>query len=150
MILHATRKKMIAVWVVVGILLVVGLMFLVGSLLPREHVASESRIFNASADKLFDLMISLQDESEVKTRVIEEVRPTKRVTEVIEEPGAAFGGTWTLVLEPIANDTRLTITENGRVYNPLFRFLSQFAFGHHATIRQFMKDLESRLIASSD
>ncbi len=138
---------MIAVWIVVGILLVVGLRLLVGSLLPQEHVATDSQICKAPADRVFDLIISLHNESEVKTCVIEEVRPTKRV---IEEPGAAFGGTWTLVLEPIANETRLTITENGRVYNPLFRFLSKYAFGHHATIRQFMKDLESRLMAYSD
>ena len=89
---------MIAVWIVVGILLVVGLMFVVGSLLPQEHMATDSQIFKVPADRVFDLIISLHNESEVKTRVIEEVRPSKRITEVIEEPGAAFGGTWTLVL----------------------------------------------------
>ena len=33
------------------------------------------------------------------------------------------------------------ITENGEVYNPLFRFMSRFVFGHTATIDKYLEDL---------
>ncbi len=41
--------------------------------------------------------------------------------------------------------TRLTITENGEVYNPIFRFMSRFVFGHTATMDQFLSDLKKRV-----
>ena len=41
----------------------------------------------------------------------------------------------------VAGGTALRITEDGEVYNPLFRFMSQFVFGHHATVDTFLTDL---------
>jgi hypothetical protein len=37
--------------------------------------------------------------------------------------------------------TELTITENGEVYNPLFRFVSRFIMGHAATIEKYQRDV---------
>ena len=39
---------------------------------------------------------------------------------------------------------RVTITEDGEVYNPIFRFMSRFVFGHAATLDEFVRDLEAR------
>lgn len=120
-------------------------MVAVGFFLPRDHIAAGSENFTADPEKLFDLAVELQTASDVKTRVTEEVRPKRRVTEIIEGKGAAFGGTWTLEIETADEGrTRLKITERGKVYNPLFRFLSKFVFGHHATIETFLKTLRQR------
>ncbi len=54
-----------------------------------------------------------------------------------------FGGTWTYVLVPDVAGTRLTITEDGEVYNPLFRFLSRFVFSQTATIDTYLRHLEA-------
>lgn len=117
----------------------------VGFFLPVNHVAIGVAEFNAPVDRVFDAAVKLQEQSDVKTRVTEESRPTYRVTEVIEEQGAAFGGTWTLTFVENGNSTKLTIIENGRVYNPLFRFLSRFTFGHRATIDSFLKSLQQEI-----
>ena len=37
--------------------------------------------------------------------------------------------------------TRLTITERGEVYNPIFRFLSRFVFAQTATMESFLRGL---------
>ena len=37
-----------------------------------------------------------------------------------------------------------TITEDGEVYNLIFRFMSRFVFGHTATMDAFLKNLERR------
>ena len=37
---------------------------------------------------------------------------------------------------------RLTITEDGEVYNPFFRFMSRFVFGQTATLDEFVRNLE--------
>ncbi len=41
-------------------------------------------------------------------------------------PGQPFGGTWTYELTPESGGTRLKITEDGEVYNPIFRLVSKF------------------------
>jgi hypothetical protein len=71
--------------------------------------------------------------------------PRKYVTRIIDK-GMPFGGSWTHNIEPL-NDggSRLTVREDGLVYNPLFRFLSRFLFGHHATMDAYLADLSKHL-----
>ena len=71
-------------------------------------------------------------------------RPTLVVAR-IDTNELPFGGSWTyriIPAEPGASD--LTITEDGEVSNPLFRFMSRFVFGHYATMDAFLKDLKSK------
>ena len=58
-----------------------------------------------------------------------------------------FGGSWTYELIPTAGGTMLRITEDGEVYNPLFRFISRFVLGHYKSIDQYLDDLERRLVS---
>ena len=76
---------------------------------------------------------------------IVEARPPARLVRRIADPSLPFGGTWTYELTPHASGTRLTITEAGEVYNPVFRFMSRFVFGHTATMDRFLTDLTARL-----
>jgi hypothetical protein len=120
-------------------------MGLVGLALPREHTASVFAFIKAEPEVIFNAAVDLQEASDIKTTVTKEMRPRLRVTEIIEPPGAAFGGTWTLEIEPTDDGGKITITERGRVYNPLFRFLSRFTFGHDATAKQFLATLRKRV-----
>jgi hypothetical protein len=52
-----------------------------------------------------------------------------------------FGGYWIIELNGLNNDTEITITEYGKVYNPVFRTLSKFVFGHEASIKSYLKYL---------
>lgn len=121
----------------------------VGWLLPRNHTATCQAKFDVTPENLYAAAVALQASSSVKTRVTEEQPPWRRVTEVLEEPGAAFGGTWTLIFESSGTQTKLTITEHGQVHNPLFRFLSRFTFGHRASIDSFLKALQVQLAQDS-
>ena len=62
----------------------------------------------------------------------------------IADPDLPFGGTWTYELQPADRGTRLVITERGEVYNPVFRFVSKFVFGHTATLERFADALRAR------
>jgi hypothetical protein len=55
-----------------------------------------------------------------------------------------LGGTWTYELHPEFAGCRLTITEHGEVYNPIFRFFARFVFGHYATLESFLGALGQR------
>jgi hypothetical protein len=76
--------------------------------------------------------------------VVESVRPIHLLTK-IDDNSLAFGGTWSYDLVPSGTGTTVTITERGEVYNPLFRFMSRFVFGHNATMEGFLGALAARL-----
>ena len=70
--------------------------------------------------------------------------PNKRLVTRIADPSLPFGGKWTYEILPAGDSTTLRITEDGEVYNPVFRFASRFIFGHHATIEQYLRDVAKR------
>jgi hypothetical protein len=55
-----------------------------------------------------------------------------------------FGGTWVYTLEPQANETLVTITEHGEVYNPVFRFIAKYIMGHTRTIDTYLVNLAKK------
>jgi hypothetical protein len=74
---------------------------------------------------------------------VETIAP-RRIVNRIADPKLPFGGSWTYEVAPSGDGTELTITENGEVYNPLFRFVSRFIMGHSATIEKYQHDLAAR------
>jgi uncharacterized protein YndB with AHSA1/START domain len=69
--------------------------------------------------------------------------PPHRLVRRIADPKLPFGGTWTYELAPAEGGTKVTITENGFVSNPLFRVMSRFS-GQARTIEQFFKALAGK------
>ena len=168
----------VAVIIVGGLVAVIGVIVAIGYLLPQGHVATRERTYRASPDVVFTAITTPASYPEWRsgvkkvemlpavggktafresgsdgdiTFVIDEAVPAKRVVNRIADTGLAFGGSWTYELTPTpdASETRLSITENGEVYNPLFRFMSRFVFGHTASIDKYMNDLERRVATAS-
>ena len=75
---------------------------------------------------------------------VESVVPNKRLVTRIADPSLPFGGKWTYEILPNGDSTTLRITEDGEVYNPVFRFVSRYILGHQATIDQYLGDLSKR------
>lgn len=71
--------------------------------------------------------------------------PPRRMTARIADENLPFGGAWTYTIEPDGDGSVLTITEDGEVYNPLFRFMSRFVFGHDSTIRGYLEAVQAEL-----
>jgi hypothetical protein len=65
------------------------------------------------------------------------------VTRIVDE--TAFGGTWTMEITPTPSGSRLTITERGEIYNPVFRALARFVFGYEGTIASCLAAAQRRL-----
>jgi hypothetical protein len=65
------------------------------------------------------------------------VTPGLRITRIADDR-LPFGGRWIYELAP---DGTLTITEDGFVKNPVFRFLSRTVFSQTATLEQFLRGL---------
>ena len=142
-----------------------------GYALPVGHVATRDAQFAATPERVFDALTNVQEfpkwRSDVESvevvsraprlqwreqsggdtvtfEVQERDQPRRLVTRIADRT-LPFGGSWTFALQPDGSGTRLTITENGEVYNPLFRVMSRFVFGHTATIERYLDDLRRYL-----
>jgi uncharacterized protein YndB with AHSA1/START domain len=143
----------------------------IGYALPVGHVATQSETLRPSPDQVFATLVDVDGHPKWRsdlqsvevvsntspkrwreigsngtiTLEFVEVQPPSRLVSRIADPDLGFGGTWTYELMPEGSGTRLTITERGEVYNPLFRFMSRFVFGHTATMKKFLEDLKKQL-----
>lgn len=70
--------------------------------------------------------------------------PSRRLETKIDGSKLPFGGKWSWTLESEGDKTKVTITENGEVYNPLFRFMSKFIFGHETTLKTYASNLSAK------
>lgn len=157
--------------IVVGVMAaLVGGVVLIGMTLPQNHTASRSVHLSGSPDTVWNLITDVErypawrkDVTSVDSvtqgpvltwrettggdRITYEATTSERPTHFvarIADKGLPFGGTWDYRLEPDGTGTVLTITENGEVYNPLFRFVSRYLMGHTGTIDRYLAALASR------
>jgi len=153
----------------------VALVFGVGALLPVGHSATVSRVVSADPETVwtaitdFEAMPTWRSEVDAIERrpdqgglpswtersgaedlsfeTVEWRAPELFVSRIVGE-GLPFGGTWRTELQASDSGTQITITEDGEVYSPVFRFVSRFVMGHDATMNQYLDDLEAYLGAS--
>jgi hypothetical protein len=52
-----------------------------------------------------------------------------------------YGGEWIIDVSMNDDISVVTVTENGEVYNPIFRFVSKYVMGHSATIDGYLRAL---------
>ena len=105
----------------------------VGSMLPRNHRASRTLRVKRSPAEVWPALLQATKASSTPVDVIESSPPSRLVTRVTEAE-KNFGGTWTIVISARPDGSDVTITEDGWVANPIFRFVSRFVMGHHATM----------------
>ena len=157
-------------YVVGGVILAIAAVLVIGTLLPQSHEASGSATVGASPAEVFEVLVDVDRYPEWRADVtaveilardplrwrersggdtitfeVVDRAPPEHLRVRIADPDLPFGGTWTYALAPEGDGTRLTIVENGEVYNPVFRFVARFVIGHDATLRAVLTDLERRL-----
>jgi len=77
-------------------------------------------------------------------RVMVMVPPRVLVTR-IADPKLPFGGTWTYEISSQADGgSLLRITEDGEIYNPIFRFAARFVIGYSRTQEQYLQALGTK------
>ena len=76
---------------------------------------------------------------------VEVFEPPSRLVMRIADPSLPYGGSWTYELRPNGAGTSLTITEDGEVYNPIFRFMQKVFFSPYASLDAYIENLKKRL-----
>ena len=138
-------------WTILTLVAIVGVVALIGYFLPVAHEASRSAEFNKPPEQVFALMADpggykgWWDGADVKTEVVERVPPSRLVTKIVGE--TQFGGTWTFDITPTPTGSRMTITERGEIYNPIFRALAKYVFGYTGTMESCLEAAQKKLAA---
>jgi hypothetical protein len=126
--------------VVGGPVLLVTVIAAVGSMLPRTHKASRTLRLGRAPVAVWPVLTTTAQASSVPVDVLESNPPHRLVTRV-KETERNFGGTWTIAVVPVPDGSTVTITEDGWVANPIFRFMSRLVIGHHATMDTLLKQV---------
>ena len=159
------------IWIVAAIAIAAVIVVIVGYSLPKGHTATRTTTLPLPPAAVYALLAdvdrypswrpdvkSLQRHADRDGRpawteeasgmkiplYFEKMEPPHLLVARIADPSLPFGGTWTYRVAPAASGSEVTITEDGEVSNPFFRFMSRFVFGHTATLDAFVKHLESR------
>jgi hypothetical protein len=149
---------------------ILGVITGIGVLLPQSHSVTRSSHFHQPPQAVWDVItgpptwrpgirsfenlpprnghrtwkeIDAHDTA-VTYEAIEETPPFRLITR-IADPNLPYGGLWIheISLEP--GGCVLQITEDGEIYNPVYRFMSRFVFGYTATIDAAIQALHARL-----
>jgi hypothetical protein len=160
-------------WVIITLTVLaalVALIYLIGYWLPMKHAASIQYTFSKnSPEDVWNSIISFKEYSRWRSglkhlQVIDDnnwketnshgdtimyhgeiVAQGKRFVSRIVSKELPYGGSWTYNVEAVEGGTKLRITEDGEVYNPVFRFMARYFFGHDATLKQYVNDLRNYL-----
>ena len=162
-------------WIVIVVGSVVGLVALIaliGTMLPRDHVASVTARIAAKPAEVWTTITTPaafpEWRSDVKrvellpstaagpswrehgrngsiTFAVDAWDPPVRFVTRIADKGLPFGGSWEHRVEPDgATASRVTITERGSIYNPVFRFVARFFVGYTASLKGYLNALARR------
>jgi hypothetical protein len=150
-----------------GIILLVGLVAAIGAMLPRDHHATRKARYHVAPEALFAVLMGPPDwrtgvksygvllerdgrkrwwEQDIHgqkiTYELVEAKPPERLVTRIADGRLPFSGTWTFEIAPAAGGgSEVRITEDGEVYNVIFRSLARFVFGYTSSIEGYLRDL---------
>jgi hypothetical protein len=142
---------MTALYVLAGVVSVVlalaAVAAMVGLVLPRDHLAARRATFAAPPTAVWQGLVELSAASDVPFAVEVDDSPRLRITRISDDT-LPYGGRWIYQLEPVGEGTRLTITEDGWVSNPIFRLVT--AIAPNATKTKFLRALGDKLGVAVD
>jgi len=130
--------------IVVVLAAAAAIMIVVGGRLPREHRVERTVRFPRSPADVWPVITALASGASVPVDVLERSPPHRLVTRV-KESEKRFGGTWTITIAPDNGGSAVTITEDGWVNSLLFRFISFYIIGHHATMDALLTEAQKEL-----
>ena len=165
--------KVLAIFLA-GLMITVCFILLIGWLLPVKHTANRTLLINAEINQVW-LKISdyssmpqwrteLDKVTEISDRVLQELSKSgdiikfetiesvsqKRLVRKIVGEALLFGGSWTFELNTQGTKTHIKITENGEIYNIVFRFVAKFIMGYHHSMDTYLAQLQTSFIQSNN
>jgi hypothetical protein len=149
------------------VVVLAGLAALAGAALPVRHHATRKARFGVSPEALYAVIagppnwrsgvkrFAVLPDKDGRRQWWEEDNRGQKITYEVEEQVAAkrfvvriadrnlpFGGTWSYDVAPApGGGSELRISEDGEIYNIIYRFVSRFFLGYTTTMERFFRDL---------
>jgi hypothetical protein len=163
------RKLIRIVGLVAAFIIVLLLVVIVGGLLlPEEHHASRTLVTKQPPQAIWDAINDhanepkwrsdiesvtsqgerngkpvweekYKDGNTLQLMTTESRNSTRMVREIAEE--GPFSGRWEIDIQPTQAGSNVTITEVGKVPNPIFRFVSKYVIGHTTQMEKYLTSL---------
>lgn len=159
------------IWIGMGVLtLLAAAVAMLGYTIPKGHVASRKAVFQAPPERIWELITGPPDwrpevrkfeplpprdgrrawaetDADGQRITFEEIEaaPPRRLVTRIADEKLPFGGTWTYELRAEGGRTTVRITENGEIYNVIFRVAAKYYFGYTATLEGYLKAVGAKL-----
>ena len=157
--------------IVVGTLAgLVGVVAGIGAMLPKAHTASRYARFLKPPQAIWDVITGPPDwrtdlrsfemlppregrrawkeidrhGNAITYEAVEETPPSRLITR-IADPNLPYGGRWVHEITPEPDGCLLRITEDGEIYNPIFRIMARFVFGYTGSIEAYLNALQAKL-----
>jgi hypothetical protein len=153
-------------WLFGFILLLVVLVFLIGSRLPKTHIAASRIYLSAPPEVVWRVITDFRSHPQwrpglheveegpmidglpswyevclkdlkVHFRVVESDPPRRWVTQLAGDR-LPLAGSWVYELCPRDGGTELMITEQDKIYSPLLRFFTKFVFSYYGVMDVFL------------
>jgi uncharacterized protein YndB with AHSA1/START domain len=164
----------VIVLLVIGVIAILFLAVgLIGRSLPKGHSVTRTALLPAPPDHVWAVISDFANEAQWNRTVKESKRiadhdghevwlvvdrrggkmplettvkePPARLVRRIADPKLPFGGQWTITLASESGGTRVSVTEDGEVYNPFFRFMSRFFMDPAGSIETYLSGLSGKL-----
>ncbi|NRA22150.1 MAG: SRPBCC family protein [Oceanospirillaceae bacterium] len=160
--------------ILAGSIITICTILLIGWLLPIKHTANRSLLINAELDQVWhkisdysvmpEWRIELEKVTQISAGVWQELSksgdsiefetiqsvPQQRLVRKIVGENLLFGGSWTFEISRQGDKTQIKITENGEVYNVIFRFVAKFMMGYHRSMDTYLEQLQASFNPSSN
>lgn len=157
-------------WILGSLVTLVAAVAAFGAWLPVAHTASRRARYHQPPQAIWDLVTGppswrpqvakyeplperdgkrmwreTSARGEAITFAAEEADPPRRYVTRIADQSLPFGGRWVFELTAAGEGTELRITEEGEIYNILFRALAKLVFGYTSSLEDYLKALGAKL-----
>jgi len=162
------KRLLVVCGVLVGLFLLV---IVAGASMKAQHVARASRLFAAPPERVWTALLSIRqlpfDRSDlanidspveknrmpaslevlgspIRIEAPTQHRPVQLVVKTVE-PGLAYSGSWTIVLAPEGDTTRVTIVEDATIRSRALRFLVKTILGDDFLVESVFRAINRKL-----
>ncbi|MEM7159351.1 MAG: SRPBCC family protein [Myxococcota bacterium] len=158
------------IWVLIGLAVLTAIAAGVGATMEANHLAMREAVYPHSPEELWQVISRFDLTPEWRSEVddieiqsgdpirfiemnadgltslqVEEQEIGKRMVLATADPDMPFSGKWTFELTPVEEGTRLRITDNGTISNPLYRLVARTFHEPNEMADLYLTDLGKHL-----
>jgi uncharacterized protein YndB with AHSA1/START domain len=156
----------LALWAFLGVVAATLVAAVIGATMEKSHVATRQAVYARTPNEVWEVITRFDRTAQWRTDVdaveiesgdpirfvemgpqgplpleVTEQDPPHKLVLLAADASLPFSGSWTFELAPVEGGTRLTITEQGSIDNPLFRFMARVFMDPAGTANTYLVDL---------